>query len=160
MRHEFTLIPLTRGKFAVIDVEDLHLVEGYTWSATKIRGVWYAQSWNPLPVGKMIHMHRTIMGYPEGFLVDHRDFNGLNNRRSNLRLATKTQNQAHSRWKIGKSGYRGVFPVRDGVWKAVISIGNRSKHIGTFSTPEEAAQAYDEHATSLHGEFAVLNFPD
>lgn len=99
-------------------------------------------------------MHNLIMGQ---LGVDHRDHNGLNNKRSNLRVATNGQNQANRRTS---AQYRGIFKDRSGKWVARIRqpVGKR-EYLGYFSDPEEAARAYDRAAVRIHGEFALLNFP-
>jgi hypothetical protein len=91
---------------------------------------------------------------------DHRDRNGLNNTRSNLRPATRSQNMANRAMPEGASAYRGVAPFR-GKWRARISVDRRQVFLGDFENIVAAAAAYDAAATSAHGEFAVLNFsPD
>lgn len=103
--------------------------------------------------------HREILGLPATKipLVDHADRNGLNNRRSNLRVATRTQNNANSRLPShNSSGLKGVrFHL--GRFEASISVGNRQKYLGRFKTKHEAAIAYDSAALSLRGEFALTN---
>jgi hypothetical protein len=110
-------------------------------------------------------MHRDVMGAPDGLLVDHINQNGLDNRRSNLRIATGAQNQrnAHGRGihrgKASSSAFRGVSRSK-GKWGAHVSVNGRNIRLGTFVTEEAAARAYDKAARQYHGEFAGLNFPD
>jgi hypothetical protein len=107
-------------------------------------------------------MHRLLMGSPTAMLVDHRDRNGLNNTRANLRLATHSENHCNSRSRLkNPTGYKGVsWDASKGMWRAQIRSGGVQYHIGRFEDPEEAARAYDRQARVLHGDFARLNFPD
>lgn len=165
MHDEFITVPLSKGKFAIIDAEDADRVLAHKWHVIYIKGCWYAAtSVNQ----RRLYLHRFIMDAPKGSMVDHRDGDGLNCRKDNLRFCTSAQNQANSpRHKVGPSGYRGVCRQgrRGGKhaedrWVAGISVGNRHIHLGSFGSPEEAARAYDAKARELRGEFAVLNFPD
>jgi hypothetical protein len=105
------------------------------------------------------------MSAPVGSIVDHRDHNTLNNRRStNLRFVTHTQNSANST-RTSSSGYRGVAkhkPKRNKQFTYFASISNQSikHHLGTYASPIEAAVAYDNAARKMFGEHAILNFPD
>lgn len=94
--------------------------------------------------------------WPHGFLVDHRDGNGLNNRWLNLRRATFSQNVCNS--KLGRSntsGFKGVsFDRKSGRWHAQIMLDRKQKHLGRFPTPELAHAAYCHAAERLHGDFA------
>lgn len=105
-------------------------------------------------------MHREIVGVMDSHAwVDHIDRDTLNNRRGNLRQCTAAQNIANGgKRRHNSSGYRGVVWYK-GKW--VAQIGHRRKllYLGRFSTPEEAAIAYDAAARQLYGEFAGLNFP-
>lgn len=111
---------------------------------------------------KSIGMHRFIMERILGRklesyeIVDHRDGNGLNNTRANLRLASRSQNRANSRMhKNNTSGYKGVsWHKASGKWSATIGWQKKLLFIGLFDTPEEAHEAYKEKARELHGEFA------
>lgn len=153
-------IQLTQGKVAWIDDEDFYLVSETGWTAIckgHKRTLWYAVTWNN---GRAFEMHRLIMGFPEGREVDHRNGNGLDNRRENLRIATTAQNQANQRKSCGVSRFKGVDLNRKAhTWRARIMQGQKSLHLGMFKTEEAAARAYDRAATELWGEFAWLNFP-
>src|SRR5690606_21975431 len=106
-----------------------------------------------------VPMHRQIMGFPEGMEVDHIDRDGLNNRRSNLRLATHHQNAYNAQKRKSRSGFRGVTwyaPYQK--WVAVIMHQGKKHYLGYFDDPADGGRAYDEAARKLHGEFATLNF--
>jgi hypothetical protein len=94
--------------------------------------------------------------------VDHKDLDGTNCRRDNLRAADASQNSAHrSIQSNNTSGYKGVHWHKPREkWRAQIRIEGRKTHLGLFSDPIEAARAHDLAALRAFGEFAVLNFPD
>lgn len=103
--------------------------------------------------GEFVYMHRLLTEAPDGIDVDHANGNGLDNRRGNLRLATRSQNQGNMRTRRGKR-FKGVtFYKRTGKWMARI----QHRHLGYFETEEEAAAAYNEAAAETWGEFARLN---
>jgi hypothetical protein len=149
-------IPLTKGKFAIVDVEDYERLSQYKWHAVKTGDRFYAyRSKNK----RSLSMHRVIMNAPKGMVVDHIDGNGLNNRRSNLRVCTVSQNHQNRRWTGGVSRYKGVcFLKKVNKWKAEITFNGRRIHIGCFADEISAAKAYDKKAAELFGEFAYLNF--
>lgn len=145
---------------AQVDDEHFDLVSKYRWHAQRGKYTWYAIS-HTRSGGKRatIYMHRLITDAPRGRVVDHHDGDGLNNQTSNLRVATDAQNQAnrHRLNRNNKSGYRGVYKHgQNSSWIAKITIGGANKHIGSFSSPEAAYQAYCEAARAVHGEFARL----
>jgi hypothetical protein len=154
---EVAYVPLTRGLEAIIDASDIPLVEGKNWAAlVRGRKVYAGRSvWNN-GTNDCDLMHRTIAGAEPDILVDHIDGNGLNNRRGNLRPASRSQNamnaDAHS---DSLSGIKGVhWSKQHGRWKAEICARGKRKHIGLYDTPTEAAAAYRAAAERLHGEFA------
>jgi hypothetical protein len=109
--------------------------------------------------GKTVYMHRLILGACAGEIVDHRDGNGRNNSRENLRLCTGTQNNGNRRrQKTALAQFKGVtFDKQTGRWKSQLTIHGRNHHLGRFNSQEEAAVAYNSAARVHFGEFALLN---
>jgi len=105
-------------------------------------------------------MHRVILDAPPAVEVDHINRNGLDNRRANLRLATRAENTRNAKLsRRNTSGFRGVsFDHFSGRWLAIVKSDGKTYRLGAFATPEEAAFAYDFAAAALHGEFASTNF--
>jgi hypothetical protein len=151
-------IPLTQGKFAIIDTNDYKRLSKHKWCAFKSHNNFYAMRRKN---NKGIMMHRFIMNAPKGMDVDHIDGNGLNNRKSNLRICTHAQNIHNSRPIRNRSSrYKGVaLSQRDKVGRAYIQHNYRTLNLGGFDDEKEAAHAYDLKAAELFGEFAYLNFP-
>lgn len=159
------LIPLTQGKFAIVDDEDYDWLMQWRWH--------YCQGYarrtvhTPMIKGKrktsVILMHREILKPEDGFDVDHRDTNGLNNRRYNLRPATKAKNQGNRKLTKGKSSqYKGVsWDKINKNWVANIMNNYKNHNIGRFHDEVSAAKAYNKAALEYFGEFALLNtFPE
>ena len=155
----YRLIPLTQGQNAIVDTEDYERVRHRNWIAQ-----W---SWNSLTFyatwhssKEFISMHREILGCSQQEDCDHRNGNGLDNRKRNLRKCTVAQNA----WNRGvdcdsRTGYKGVSARRFDLWRARITVNRKVMHLGDFHSPIEAAKAYDAAAREYHGEFACLNFP-
>lgn len=146
---------------ALCDDEDYEGLLGYSWSPARRGAITYAQTNVTTEDGRRTIqlMHRLIMGNPAS-RIDHHDRNGLNNQRSNLRLATGTQNLANQAKRDGlSSAYKGVcWAKRYNRWVAYIKVRGQRAHLGTFTDEVEAAKAYDAAAVEHFGEFALLNF--
>ena len=156
------IIPLTKGKVAIVDDEDFESLSPHLWYAVKSRNTWYAKR-DVYMNGRCrtLPIHRAILDIPVGFEVDHINGDGLDNRKVNLRVATHAQNMANSRHTMSKnhSGYRGVYNKR-GRWYAQITIRGHCFYLGIYQNPIDAAHAYDVAAFEHFGDFAILNFPD
>jgi len=150
-------ISLTQGKVALVDDEDYERVSALSWRAHKDKKTWYVEtSIN----GETVFMHKFILGLGPEIEADHKDGNGLNNSRSNIRPATRSNN-CMNRVGWSKHGYKGVYKVSTGSkFGARIQAVGRMVGLGCHDSPEEAARAYDRAALNYHGEFAKLNFPE
>jgi hypothetical protein len=159
----FVWLKLTQDKYAKIDHEDAERVMNYgPWTAhNDNKDRWYAVSRHN---GMKLLLHRFLMGVtnPKD-IVDHINNNGLDNRRDNLRVVTKQQNNQNTRPNPkSRSPYKGVsFHSRDNRWLARIYFNNRRYELGRFPpTPEgelDAAKAYNQKAKEFYGDFAYLN---
>lgn len=154
---EVAYVPLTQGLEAVIDASDVGLVDGCLWAAVRRGQKVYAgrSVWRD-GTNDVVLMHRVIASAKAGELVDHRDGNGLVNRRLNLRVATRSQNAMNSSAHCdNSSGIKGVhWSKAHEKWKAEICSNGKRKHLGLFESQNDAACAYAEAAQRLHGEFA------
>lgn len=157
-------IRLTQGKVAVLDDEDADLA-AHAWYANHIGGRWYAlrrdredgRVRTPL-------LHREVWarahpGEPLPPEVDHRNGDGLDCRRENLRAATHADNGRNAPKRAhNTSGFKGVRR-RARRWASYIRVAGRFHHLGYHDTPEAAARAYDDAARRYFGAFACVNFP-
>ncbi len=151
-------ILLTKGMVTIVDAADYEWLSSFNWQANKAYLGFYAM--RKVWVGKTstnVLMHRFIMGAESGQEIDHVNGNRLDNRRSNLRFATREQNARNRKTPSNnKSGYKGVRLERR-KWRARIQFDGKQISLGNFETPEEAAYAYNEAAKRYYGEFARLN---
>lgn len=149
-------IPLTKGKFALVDTADYDHLANYTWFYAS----GYAARYGGKEMGgKTIFMHNEIALPPDGLEVDHVNLDKLDNRRSNLRHCTRTQNLGNVRSKKGSSKYKGVSKTKSGAWQVHIQKNKKNTSLGTYASEIEAAMAYDAAAREHFGEFARCNFP-
>lgn len=149
-------ILLTQGYVALVDDEDFNLVSKFKWHVAIRRRTNYAGC--TLPNKDHLLMHRLLL--PDSIEVAHRDGNGLNNQRHNIRPCTPSQNRRGIQSKaLGKTSiYRGVhWDLARGVWKTEIKINGQKKFVGRFKIEREAAVAYNEAAIFFFGEDASPN---
>lgn len=160
--HGFGWIPLSQGRYALVDTEDAEWLaqwRWYFWEGYARRNAFDATEDGGVK-RRPVLMHRIVLGVREGTHVDHANGDGLDNRRRNLRRATRTQN-AYNRRPSGDKPYKGVHWNKNmGRWCAAITQDGKRRHLGYFGSEEQAARAYDFAAASLHSQFARLNFPD
>lgn len=155
-------IQLTQQLDAIVDEQDYEHLRTIRWCVSKNRksGKTYAVG---TINGKQVRMHRYLLQVTNpNVVIDHINGNGLDNRRANLRLATFAQNTTNSGpKKTNTSGYKGVSFAKgkkSKPWAAYLGGLKKSRFLGYFVTPIEAALAYDKAAAALYGEFAYLNF--
>lgn len=151
------------GKHVVfVSDRDYKLVSKHVWHVFKqpLGYTFYASTAINTPVGwRQMYMHRLIMRLKKGEEIDHRNMNGLDNRRSNLRKCKRSENGAHrNRQKNNTTGFKGVvFRKSDKKYQATIKINNKCIHLGLHKTALKAARVYNIAAKELHGKFAILN---
>jgi hypothetical protein len=161
-------IALTRGKVTVVDDEDFEWLASFKWYAGYCSGKWYARRTKKIGGhNRVVYMHREILTLAAGQNTqgDHRDGDGLNNRRSNLRPATLAeQHRNKPRHRDKRDAFKGVYfddrrPASPTPWRAMIYINGRAVYLKKHRTAVDAARAYDAAAREAFGEFARLNFP-
>jgi hypothetical protein len=153
-------IDLGHGRSAAVDDADYDRLSVHKWWAMKIRNVWYAcRSFRENGKKRWRSMHREVLGLTtnDRVSVDHRDGNGLNNSRDNIRICTHAQNSWNVKNRgVGQSGVRGVrFEPRGHGWRVQIQTNGKRRSVGTFRTREEASAAYEAAIVAERGEFAT-----
>lgn len=151
-------IKLTQNKYALVSDKDFSSLNRFKWYAHFDGCNWYAQRRKPGPRGTsvIIRMHKQILGDIGSLEPDHKDSNGLNNRRNNLRVATHQQNVQNRKIYTSITGYKGVRKYSN-KFVAVIGINHTRKRLGYFATAKQAARAYNKAACKYFGRFAKLN---
>jgi len=164
--YSFRRIYLDEGEWTILDAEDYYQFGNFKWHLHDgKRGNYYAVRSFKSTSGmiKIAYLHREIMKPPPGLLVDHKNLNPLDNRRTNLRLATHFQNTCNRQKTKSKTSSRfiGVFFEKERRrWVAHIRYQGKRTFLGRFDSEIDAAKAYDEAAKKYHGEFARLNFTE
>lgn len=145
-------LPLTRGSFALIEVDDAEWLMQWNWTLGG-NGYAYRNIGKGVTRGRTITMHVAINLPDREYDVDHKNRSKLDNRSHNLRQATDSQNLANcGMYKNNKSGYPGVFYLKDrNRWVSLLE----SKHVGYFATKKEAIEHRERKVKELYGEFAA-----
>lgn len=149
----------------MVDDEDYGELIKYKWYAQRVSlgSTYYA--FKALPREKMtqrkIGMHSFVFAVEKGTMIDHIDGNGLNNQKSNLRIATHAQNMRNCKGHDkSTSKFKGVSKYRNtNIWVAQIYCNGEKQHLGYFKNEIDAAKKYDSKAKELFADFARLNFP-
>lgn len=162
------VIKLTQGKFALVDNADFEWLNQWKWYAAidKTHHTHYALTRKSKVINGFdppkLRMHRLILKVKNPKVpIDHRNRNGLDNQRHNLRICKHGENTRNCRRREGGSSkFKGVCAlIKRGKWRAEIMYNLKSFYLGEFDSETKAAKAYDKKAIQLHGEFANLNFP-
>jgi hypothetical protein len=154
------VIKVSQGFHTLVDDDDYNNLNVFNWLPQKLSKTVYARKQEK---GKFQYMHRIIMNAKKGEIVDHKNGDGLDNRKFNLRKCTRSENGCNrGKDKDNSSGYKGVQYItnkqkRVKRWVATITKNKRNICVGYFHTKEEAALAWNEAAKKYHGEFAKLN---
>ena len=150
-------LPLTQGKYALVDDADYDLLSRWDWYAWWSGSVWYARRSHK---GKKLYLHREILNAQKGECVDHINHNGLDNRRCNIRICTNRQNMMNQKPLKGKSRkYKGVYWHKKAAkWTSQIRVVSKRMHLGLFEDEIIAAKVYDKAARLYYGEYAWENF--
>lgn len=154
-------VTLTKGYVAVIDAADVHLVERHTWKVShdtrdgRSRTVYAICHGNSDGRRFTLRMHRLLVDASKSDVVDHKDGDGLNNCRANLRVATPSENRFNQRCRSdSSSGVKGVhWDKGRGKWQVKIKANGRAVHLGRFDDMEAAAAAYAAASAKLHGDY-------
>lgn len=155
-------VPLTKGHEATLDAADISKIGDGGWWALEskradgtIRTVYAVRFEGSKNDRKMVYMHRAISGAMTGEDVDHKDCDGTNNRRENLRKVSRSQNSHNTRRRVDNtSGHKGVsWDERSQRWHAYINKNGKRRHLGYFGSISDAATAYAAASAAMHGEF-------
>ena len=148
-------VKITQGYETLVSDCDFERVSEYKWGlARRGRQLYVA---GRIDGRKKVYLHRFITDCPHGIEVDHRDFDGLNNTRENLRICSRSENARNTR-KRRRGQYKGVYRhSKNRAWIAEICVQGKGTYLGSFKTEKQAALAYNDAARIAFGEFALLN---
>lgn len=151
------LIPLSQGKFAIVDEDNFDALSEHNWMYSH----GYAKRNFVKENGKKttIYLHRVILGAEKGQIVDHKNGNPLDNRKTNIRICSQSENLFNKRIQSNnKSGYKGVaWNKEKKKWQAQARFCGKRYSIGYFQTKEEAAKAYNNTIIKISSEFSKPN---
>jgi hypothetical protein len=155
-------IQLTQGKVAIVDDEDYEYLNQWKWQANQKKSKrFYAYRGKKIDGKyKMIYLHRFVLNIiDKNIFIDHVNMNPLDNRKQNLRICNRSQNQMNKNvQKNNISGYKGVhFDKRTNKFFSYVTVNKKRYWLGYFIDPIDAAKAYNKGAIKFHGEFANLN---
>jgi hypothetical protein len=157
---------MTQPRYTIVDPADYERLRKYEWTTRKGTNSFYVRRHVAGYKGKkqtIVYMHQETIKVPKGLIIDHINNDGMDNRRANLRAATRAQNSRNRKnsLKSGGSIYKGVsWDKKSRKWKARIGCDSKTIYLGHFENEIDAAKAYDWAAKKYHGEFASLNFPE
>lgn len=156
---DYALIELSNSKETKIDLDDIQRLKPFKWSCIN-KGYAITRFYNHKKRETWM-LHRIVMDAPKGLEVDHINGDRLDNRKINLRLATKQQNAANQGKSSNKSSssFKGVYP-HGKKFRAVVKYNSKQIYLGLFATEHDAAEAYNKKALALFGSFARLNVLD
>lgn len=148
-------VPVGKDAFAIVDDEDFELVTKYVWQAMN------SGDHDHVYAVARLRMHRLVIDAPPGLMVDHINGDTLDNRKSNLRLATNAQNQQNTRSRKGSSRYKGVgYSKRKKKWRGGFVFEGKYHYCGEFKDEEDCARAVDKKRREVAGHFASKNLWD
>ena len=153
------VVELSQGKNTLVDIDDLPIIASHKWCFVAGGYAFTSVRDQNGKRGKM-YLHRLLLGLTDPAThADHKNGDRLDNRRSNLRPATRAQNMQNQGLSArNNSRYKGVsYYTRDGNYRAEITVDGKRQHLGYYPDAESAARAYDAVATELHGSFAPIN---
>ena len=156
---EIAYIPLTKGYEAIIDADDVKLLNDFNWSACLSKGTFYAvRTEYSSGAKRKVSLHHLIFKPLSGFVIDHIDGNGLNNSRTNLRYASSEQNAQNRRiGPLNTTGFKGVcYRKCRKKWVVSITKSGKRHHVGEYFNLESAVSASIASREDLHGKFGRI----